>query len=57
MQEFIAISNSTIYDVCLNTYGSLDFLVKLMTDNHFGSIDNYPINGQVFYYDETLRVN
>ena len=57
MQEYTAISNSTIYDVCLNTYGSLDFLVKLMTDNRFGSIDNYPRNGQVFYYDETLKVN
>ena len=57
MQIFTAISNSTIYDVCLNTYGSLDFLVKLMTDNNYGSINNYPSNGQQFKFDETLVVN
>ena len=57
MQIFTAISGSTIYDVCLNTYGSLDFLTKLMIDNNFGSIDNYPENGQQFMFDETLVVN
>ena len=30
MTEFAAVDNSNIYDVCLNTYGSLDMLVKLM---------------------------
>ena len=34
MSEFIAISNSTIYDVCLNTYGTLNLLGKLMDDNN-----------------------
>ena len=57
MAKFIAISGCTIYDVCLNTYGSFDFLTKLMTDNNFGSINNYPENGQEFIYDETLVVN
>lgn len=57
MQIFTAISNSTIYDVCLNTYGTLDYLVKLMTDNNFGSVDDYPLNGQQFIFDETLIAN
>lgn len=57
MQTFTAISNSTIYDVCLNTYGTLDLLVKLMTDNNFTSINDYPANGQEFVFDETLVAN
>lgn len=54
MQIFKAISNSTIYDVCLNTYGTLNLLGKLMDDNNFGGPDQYPQVGQEFVYDETL---
>ena len=57
MQIFTAVSNSTIYDVCLNTYGSLDFLAKLMLDNNFLNINTSPTNGQQFSFDETLVVN
>ena len=57
MQQFKAISNSTIYDVCLNTYGTLDLLVKLMDDNDFDGVDTLPENGQIFLYDETLVKN
>lgn len=54
MKVFIAISNSTIYDVCLNTYGTLNLLAKLMDDNNFNGVASYPENGQEFVYDETL---
>ena len=57
MQIFTAVSNCTIYDVCLNTYGTLDLLTKLMSDNNFGSVNNYPANGQQFKFDETLVAN
>lgn len=57
IKEFIAVSNSTIYDVCLNTYGTLDLLVKLMNDNDFEGVDTLPTNGQVFLYDDTLVKN
>ena len=57
MQLFNAVSNSTIYDVCLNTYGTLDLLVKLMTDNNYSSVNDSPVNGQVFSFDETLVAN
>lgn len=57
MKVFTAISNSTIYDVCLNTYGTLNFLIKLMTDNNFAGVDEYPYNGQQFIFDETLVAN
>lgn len=54
MKTFIAVSNSTIYDVCLNTYGTLDYLVKLMVDNNHDGVDLYPENGQEYLYDDTL---
>lgn len=57
MRTFTSISNCTIYDVCLNTYGTLDLLVKLMNDNNFPGVNFYPENGTVFIFDETLISN
>ena len=54
IREFKAVDMSTIYDVCLNTYGNLDYLVKLMTDNNFDGVNSFPIAGQIFVYDDTL---
>lgn len=54
MTEFTAISNSTILDVALNTYGSLNNIAKLMRDSGHGGFDVYPQNGQKFLFDETL---
>jgi hypothetical protein len=39
------------------TYGTLDLLYKLINDNAFGSVDDYPIQGQVFVWDDTLVFN
>lgn len=57
IKEFAAADNSTIYDVCLNTYGTLDLLVKLMQDNGFANVNQYPVAGQVFLYDDELVEN
>ena len=54
MKQFVAVSNSTIYDVCLNTYGTLNLLAKLMVDNNFPGVNAYPFGGQVFLYDDNL---
>lgn len=54
MKAFTAISNSTIYDVCLNTYGTLNLLAKLMSDSGHEGVDTYPTQGQIFLYDENL---
>ena len=51
-KEFKAVSNSTIYDVCLNTYGTLNLLAKLMDDNSFQGVTIYPTSGQIFLYDD-----
>lgn len=53
-REFKAVDMSTIYDVCLNTYGNLDYLVKLMVDNSFLGVNTYPTAGQIFVYDDSL---
>ena len=53
---FEAISNSTILDVCLNTYGSLNRLAILMDENEWDGISTYPVQGDVFTFDET-KVN
>jgi len=57
IQEFVAVDQSTIWDVVNNTYGSVDYIVKLMQDNGFQNVNAYPDNGQVFLYDDTLVVN
>jgi hypothetical protein len=54
IKTFQAVDMSTIYDVCLNTYGNLDLLVKLMVDNNFEGVNSYPVAGQLFTYDDTL---
>ena len=53
-RQFVAVEMSTIYDVCLNTYGTLDLLAKLMDDNGFAGVNSYPVAGQVFVYDDSL---
>ena len=53
-KQFQAVDMSTIYDVCLNTYGNLDLLVKLMVDNSHNGVNEYPTAGQIYKYDDTL---
>lgn len=57
IQSFAAVDQCTIWDVCLNTYRSVDLIVKLMLDNDFPNINTYPVAGQLFLYDDTLVVN
>jgi hypothetical protein len=57
IQTYNALGNQNIYDICLMTYGSLDYLFKLINDNNFGSINNYPAAGQSFTWDDTLVFN
>ncbi len=57
MKTYSALGNQNIYDICLITYGTLDKLFKLIGDNNFGSVNNYPYAGQAFVWDETLVFN
>lgn len=53
MSTYSSKLNQSIYDVCLQTYGTLDMLVKLMTDNNISGLeDDFPA-GTLFFFGET----
>ena len=56
MLQIKALNGQSIFDLCLQTYGSFDYLRKLMDDNNVENIDT-PIQGQSFTWDETLLPN
>lgn len=57
MSSYNAQEGQTLFDVCLNTYGTLDLLSKLLIDNNISNIDVVLTSGQEFTWDETLSVN
>ena len=54
MQTYKAIAGQSIYDVCLQTYGSLDYLYKLMQDNEIAGLNESVLSGQPFAWDDNL---
>lgn len=54
MQTYQAISGQSIYDVCLQTYGSLDYLYKLLQDNNIAGVDQPVLSRQQFVWDDSL---
>jgi hypothetical protein len=57
MKTFNAISGQTLADVCMNTYGSMDYFYKLLQDNRIANANAIPYTGQPFVWDETLVVD
>jgi len=57
MQQYKAIDGQSIQDVCLSTYGSLDYIYKLIQDSGVSNLDYVVKTGDVFYYDLSLTVN
>lgn len=57
MKTYYAIAGQSIYDVCLQTYGSLDYLYKLMEDNGVEGLDDVVLGGQAFTWDDSLVVD
>ena len=57
MQLFEAIAGQSIYDVCLQTYGTLDFFYKLLQDSNVLNADAAVVSGQKFLWDDTLVQN
>lgn len=54
MQIYSAIAGQSIYDVCLQTYGTLDYLYKLMQDNNIAGVNISVLSGQQFVWDDSL---
>jgi len=57
MLQYKAVDNQNIFDICLNTYGTLDLLNKLIEDNGIDNINVNPASGQLFIWDETLTAD
>lgn len=51
-----SVLGQSIYDVCLQVYGSLDRLIKLCTDNAITNLDSFPVS-KIFFYDTDLITN
>lgn len=50
-------NGQSIYDVCLNTYGTLRHLFKLMADNAISSVNDLSFIGKVIYFETNLIVD
>lgn len=57
MQTYTAVEGQSIYDVCLNTYGSLDFVLKMLQDSGVSDINQSPYSGQIFSFDPEMVVD
>lgn len=57
LKEFEAVSGQLLKDVCLNTYGTLDQLVKLAKDNNIDDLQYKCKTGDVFTFDTDLVQN
>ena len=57
LQNYNASNGQSNYDVCCNTYGTLDLLVKLLIDSGVDNVDQTPVTGQQFVYDDQLIVD
>jgi hypothetical protein len=55
--EFKAISGQLLKDVCLNTYQTLDYIVKLANDNGITDLNYLCKTGDKFIFNPELVVN
>lgn len=56
MLSYNCVFGQSYSDVCLNTYGTMDYYVKMLNDNNL-SPNDLPSTGQVVNWDETLVQN
>lgn len=54
MTKYLGVNGQSLFDVCLNTYGTLDDLYKLLLDSSVYSIDAPVVTKQNFNWDPTL---
>lgn len=57
IKTFTAVSGQSVYDICLNCYGTLDLLYKLLKDSGIDSVNIIPYSGQKFTYDDSLVID
>lgn len=57
LQKFEAVDGQSIFDVCLNCYGTLDLLYKLLQDNSIDNVNVTPFSRQTFVYEDSLVID
>ena len=57
MQQYKAVDGQSLLDICLQTYGSLEFIYKLIQDNGIASINSDVSSSQIFIWDDSLVLN
>jgi hypothetical protein len=57
MSTYTGINGQSLMDVCLNTYGSLDYLYKLLQDSGVSNINQPVVSQQPFTWDSDLIVD
>jgi hypothetical protein len=56
-RKFVAVDGQSLVDVCLNTYGTLDYLLKLIQDSGVVNLNADVSSQQVFLFDDSLVVD
>jgi hypothetical protein len=56
MRIFECQEGQSFTDVCLNTYGSINYFIKLLNDNNLSPLD-VPFSGQKILWDDSLVEN
>lgn len=54
IQTYTAVDGQSNFDICLNTYGSLDNLYKMLQDSGVDNVVIKPASGQPFLFDDSL---
>lgn len=58
LKSYRAVNGQSIFDVCLNAYGSLDTLIKLLVDSGAGQgVNDIPASRQEYIFDDSLVVD
>lgn len=57
LKNYNCVIGQSLFDICLNTYGSLDLFYKLLQDSGIDNAQVIPYGGQNFIYDDSLIVN
>lgn len=55
--QYTARPGQSIYDICLQTYGTLDLLIKLCIDNDISGVEDEFTIGKIFTFDSSLIFN
>ncbi|CAB4218271.1 hypothetical protein UFOVP1596_11 [uncultured Caudovirales phage] len=54
LASYTALDGQSIFDICLQTYGDLNLLYKLMQDNKIDNTNSTMLKGSVFIFDTLL---